>query len=164
MSEEKVIETIVAGGDEELKIEIKPITMIFKAPDFHKKLSYPGRVELDSEAAMYHMERVKVFHEHTPRMVAQVFKSKDTTLFTPDYCRQAGTGVMCCAGLIDLTLKLMEKDVPIVWIHPEAFLHPAAQCELADIIIEFATNPPETIARKDDRIMGEIADKVVGEE
>lgn len=164
MNDTKITETIIAGGTEKLEIEVKPITMIYKAADFHKRLSYPGRVELDSEAVIYHIERVKVFHEHTPRMIAQVFKKNEIEEITPDWCRQAGSGIKHCAGLIDMTLKLMEKDVPIVWIHPETFLHPAAQCELADIIVELATNPPETMAKKDDRIMGEIAEKIVGKD
>ena len=153
-------ETILVG-QEKHEVEVKPVTLIYKAPDLHQRLSYPGRLELDPEATMYHMERVKVFHEHTSRMVAKVFKGNDSALYTPDFCRQSGSGVMHCAGLIDLSLKMSENGVPIVWIHPETYLHPSAQCELADIIIELATNPPETAARKEDRIMNEIAEGLV---
>ena len=162
MSDEPVKETILVG-DEKHEIEVKPITLIYKSPGLHQRLSYPGRLEIDTEATIYHMERVKVFHEHTPRMVAYVFEKSEVEQVTPDWCRQSGTGVMHCAGLIDLTLKMSEKNIPIVWIHPESFLHPRAQCQLADILVELGANPPETKAKKEDRIADEIAEGMLAD-
>jgi hypothetical protein len=158
MTLEEIYKEIILVGEDKHGIEVKPVTLIYKAPDLHQRLSYPGRVELDTEATMFHMGKVKVFHEHTPRMVAHVFEKKEVEQITPDWCRHAGSGVMHCAGLIDLSLKLAEKWVPVAWIHPESFLHPRAQCQLADIVIELGTNPPETAARKQDRIADEIAE------
>ena len=95
------------------------------------------------------------------KMVAKVFGIKEVASVTPDWCRQAGTGIMHCAGLIDLSLKLCQLGVPFVWIHPESFLHPAAQCGLGDIAIELATNPPKTLAQEDDEQADRVAEEML---
>ena len=150
-------------GGEVHELEGRPINIVCTAPDFQQRIRYPGRVELGTEATMHHSGLVRSFHEHTPRMVAQVFGIKDVASVTPGWCRQAGSGVMHCAGLIDLSLKLCQLGVPFVWVHPESYLHPSAQCGLADVMVEIATNPPKTLAEEERDLIDRVARDVMGD-
>lgn len=47
-------------------------------------------------------------------------------------------GAIHLMGLIDMTLKLTDQGVPVVWIHPESHMHPGWQVALADLAIYFA--------------------------
>ncbi|GAF80738.1 unnamed protein product, partial [marine sediment metagenome] len=77
---------------------------------------------------------VQKFHDRTAELVQMVFKNHEGPI-TPDVCRKNGLGYRHVGGRMDLTLKLMQRGVPIAWVYPEAGLHPSAQVELGDVII-----------------------------
>lgn len=54
----------------------------------------------------------------------------------PDWIQREGSGVQHTFGLVDLTLKFSDMNIPTVWVHPETHLHPAVQGNLADLAIK----------------------------
>jgi hypothetical protein len=54
-----------------------------------------------------------------------------------DWVQTEGSGSRHVLGLVDMTLKLIDMNVPVVWIHPESHLHPSAQANLADLALAF---------------------------
>lgn len=156
-------EKVVIEGQEHT-IPLRDITLICTAPDFHSRIRYPNRLEISHEESLYHMDRVQRFHPRTAGMVAKVFKVEDTGKVTPDWCRREGTGVRHCAGLIDLTIKMMQKGVPVVWIHPESFLHASAQAELADVLISLTKEPVKTLVQEEVEMADGIAKEIIGDE
>jgi len=63
-----------------------------------------------------------------------IFKNWEGHL-SQEVIAEQGLGFRHAAGMFDLTLKLMDKGVKIVWVYPEAGLHPSAQVELGDVAI-----------------------------
>ena len=148
-------ETFIVGDDEH-KIECKPITIVCKDNKLLEKIEYPGRLRVEPEHSLYHAERVQVFHTRTPGFVAKIFKLKDASQVTPDWCRSKSTEVLRVAGLVDMALKLAIKGVPAVFIQPETGLHPAQCCELADFFIAMINDPEESVQQTMvDNIMGQ---------
>lgn len=154
---------IIKVGEESHEIEVRPITLIYTSPDLHERLSYPSRIPLGTEETEYHISRVQKFHPTTAQMVAHVFGIKDVNQVNPDWCRQAGSGIRHIAGLLDLSLKMCQMGVPFVWIHPESFLHPKAQCQLGDILLWFINDPPRTNAEIEESFMEHIAIRLAGD-
>ena len=136
-----MLEKIEVAGDE-LEIEVKPITLIFKSSDLYDDVKYKERFPIDMEASIYHIERVKVLHANTLYFLEKAmpaaykeFKNLPVEAI-PYYINQSGAGMKHLAGRLDLTLKLMDMKVPIAWVYPEACLHPSVQVVLGDILIE----------------------------
>lgn len=128
-------ETILLGGQPH-EIEVRPITLIVPGPEVTQKFEYPKRIPIDMEACLYHLERVKVFDPEVPELFRHVFPEY-TGEVTPEIIwRREGMGAKHVAGRLDLTLKLMKQNIPIVWQYPEACVHPSAQLELMDVIIK----------------------------
>ena len=124
-------------GDQTLEAPASKINLVYKAPDMHRRIEYPDRFRLDAEKCFEHTEWVKEFHPRTPGLVAKVFDVEPEKV-TPDWVREQGSGMKHIASLIDVSLKLMGKGVQTVWVHPEAYLHPRCQLELADVLVELS--------------------------
>ena len=140
--------------EQELEIETKPLTLVFKSPSLLSKIDYPGRVKIEPEYALYHAERVQVFHARTAGWIAKIFRLKDASEITPDWCRSKTPEVLRVAGVVDMALKFAIKGIPAVFICPESGLHPAQQCELADFFIDMVKNPePSTTETMVDTLM-----------
>lgn len=123
--------------------ELRPLTLIFPSANFHEKTEYPGRVEIDLEVAMYHGDRVSQggVHVETYGFMEMVFSdNRFSRENLANEVRPGGLGVRHFFGRIDMTLKLMDQNVPVVWKYPEAGLHPSACCELGDVVIALATS------------------------
>ena len=130
--------------------ELRPLTLICTSANFHEETEYPGRVEIDLEVALYHGDRVSqagvhvetydfmkiVFGDHKRQEGPFQFSRENLV----EEVRQGGLGVRHFFGRIDMTLKFMDQDVPVVWKYPEAGLHPAACCQLGDVVIKLATS------------------------
>jgi hypothetical protein len=138
-------EVTMTVGKDVHKIECKPLTLVCKAPNLLDKIEYPGRLRVEPEHSLYHAERVQVFHARTPGFIAQIFKLKDASEITPDWCRSKSTEVLRVAGLVDMALKFAIKGVPVVFIQPETGLHPAQCCELADFFIAMNNDPEQSV-------------------
>jgi hypothetical protein len=111
------------------EIEVKRITLICHH-DQTGDVEPLDRLVLDPEATLYHADRLSPGGRHTKTdaLIARVFKQQ-----LPPVTSLAYRHVL---GLVDLSLKLLDMNVPIAWRYPETYLHPAAQVELADILIE----------------------------
>lgn len=130
--------------------ELRPLTLICTSADFLEETEYPGRVEIDLEVALYHGDRVSQagVHVETYDFMKIVFgghkKQEGPFQFSRENLanevRQGGLGVRHFFGRIDMTLKLMDQDIPVVWKYPEAGLHPAACCQLGDVVVKLATS------------------------
>lgn len=131
-------EIIKIAGDEH-EVPIAPLTLI--VPDASmvaERIEYPCRVDIDLEGALFHLEHVQKFDTKSARFVRQVFELGEDVEVTPDSVRRMGLGARHFGGRIDLTLKLMQLEVPIAWKYPEAGLHPRAQLALADVLLELS--------------------------
>lgn len=64
-----------------------------------------------------------------------VFPDPEESVFDLETRAQHGSGYHQVLGLIDFSLKGVDKGWAIHWQHPEAHLHPAAQLGLADVAI-----------------------------
>ena len=128
---------VIAVGDDVLEIDAAPLTLIFKSPNLTKDVTYAGRLPLNMEACLYHMERTQTIHADTPKYVRMAFPFYLDEI-TPDSIRREGMGFQHVAGRIDMTLKYMQMGVPIAWVHPEDGLHPKVQLALADVAIILA--------------------------
>lgn len=125
---------------ESVKVESdKPITLVYKDWRFHGQLETDA-VMLDVEMSLYHMDRVKVLDSRTPELIGMIFDldNEEVGRLDSDEIRRRGSGYRHMGGLMDLTLKLRDKSIKIDWAHPEALLHPKAQCNLGDVLIKLA--------------------------
>ena len=143
-------------GDTEHVIETKPLTMLFKSPAILDKIDYPDRIRIEPDHTIYHAERVQQFHPRTAGLVAKILKIKDPSQVDPDWCRTKTREVLHVAGLVDMALKFAVKGVPVVFIQPEAGLHPRQQVELGDFFLELMKDPePSTQDTMVDTILEE---------
>jgi hypothetical protein len=131
----------IATEDEVHEVDASKINLVFKSPEHTGELKYPDHVPLDAEACIYHMDRVQKFDSRTPELVCMVFKHLKPEQITPDWVRQQDKGVQHLAGRVDMTIKLQDKGVRIMWKLPEAYLHPKWQCELGDLLIHMSNMP-----------------------
>lgn len=126
------------------EIEVKPITLICPSASASAlKIEYPNRFALSSDVTTFHAQKVQKLHIEFEKVwrFFMANTSKPTPVdydVTSDRIRQMGSGAIHLMGLIDLTLKLWDKKVPMVWVHPETFLHPAWQVALGDLAIYFS--------------------------
>ena len=125
------------------------------------RLEYPDAMVIDYETAMQHSKWTHDngyrLHGSTLKYAGFVFKKRsDVDLrldLTDDNWFHKGNGVVHLIGRIDLTLKIWQQaPVSIVWKYPEAGIHPAAQCEIADLLIRIhkrfiLNNPGEGLKR-----------------
>ena len=137
------IETIKVGKQDH-QIEVKPLTVICPSAEAScVKIEYPGRVPLDAEITTYHAQRVKKLHTEFEKVWRFFMEntSKPTPVdyeVTADRIRQMGAGAIHLMGLIDMSLKFRDLKIPMVWVHPETFLHPSWAVALGDLAIFFA--------------------------
>ena len=115
------------------------LTIVCKSPQLSmNEIAYKDGDEkaltLDFTAATYHADRVEKLDDETVPLVQMIFPT-----FTWPLARPWPDGVRHIVGLVDMTLKitkLKEGKILIAWKYPEAFLHPAEQANLADVIIK----------------------------
>ena len=142
MSQETI--TIQTGDRiDKHEVTVKPLTLVCSGEDMAaSKFGYPGRMEITSEMTIYHAQRVKVLHPRFAECWNKMFeKQEHKPSCNPDEIRKAGTGLLHLAGLIDMSLKLVDQKVPLAFIHPETHLHPALQAQLGDFFIYLTKIP-----------------------
>lgn len=123
-------ETVVVNGQE---VAAKAVTIVcHNGPE---DASIPGHVPVDAEVALYHAERVRVLHDLTRPFFAIVFPGAPRELFDVATRHRQGSGYRHLLGRIDLTLKFIDTGVRFYWKYPESYLHPSAQCDLADLVL-----------------------------
>jgi hypothetical protein len=138
-------EVVIKIGKEIVKIEARPLNIIITAPTMlaDPELEYPGCAVLKEEYVMYHAERVQRLH---PEFDTAMFTFLNNTTpairpissKTADEYRACGRKLTYVMGLIDMSLKIMDRGVPVVWVHPEGILtHPGWQVGLGDLSIWF---------------------------
>ena len=131
-------ETILVGGEKH-EIATAPLTILVKSAELLDKIEAPGRIEIDSEAAMFHGSQVNRLHQQTERWFRQCAKGFKSGDFSADFVRQhCDSPYVGLLGLIDMLLKLRDARVPLLVKRPEANLHPSIQLELADFFIYLA--------------------------
>lgn len=110
------------------------------SPHLAKPIDHgPGAIVIDADAAMYHIERVKVLDPEAVRAV----RAADPGLAeiipegaTGDDVRALRAGFQQLVGRADMHLKLCALGArTIVHRDPEAFLHPKWCCALGDLFI-----------------------------
>ena len=117
-------------------IEAKRITLLCHG-DQPNDCKIKGRLPLDIEATIYHSERVERLHRRTVELTRVIFPNVDEATITDREQRnRAGMGLRHIIGLMDLSLKLLDQGTPFYWKYPEACLHPAACCNLADAALK----------------------------
>tara|TARA_R100000654_G_scaffold2358_1_gene8772 strand:+ start:1243 stop:1680 length:438 start_codon:yes stop_codon:yes gene_type:complete len=123
---------ITAGGKPVGEpVSTTPLNLVYKSPNMHEELGYPDCVSVDSQAAMYHAERVVQPHVLTMDAMKYVFGEG-----LPSPLSNGGFGVKHLFGMLDLTFKFIDTvNVPVVMKYPETGLHPAAAVKLGDIVI-----------------------------
>lgn len=135
----------VTVGKQEVTIKDGALTLIYKDPKLTEDVKYEGTIPITMVSSLEHLKRLKSFHEQTERFVRVVFPDYERVLDLEWTQKHEGTGFQHVAGRIDLTLRLQDFDAPMVWVHPESGLHPAAQLNLADAILllmERGKRPP----------------------
>jgi len=123
-------DTVVINGQ---AVATGPVTIVcHNGPE---DVSIPGHVGIDAEVALYHAERVRVLHDLTRPFFAIVFPDAPKSLFNVTTRGQHGTGYRHLLGRVDMTLKFIDAGCAFFWRYPEAFLHPSAQRDLADLVL-----------------------------
>lgn len=122
-------------GQEEFQIDGKPITIICKAPTVSRDVEVPGAIPITPETARYHADRVEGLHPLTRELFSLVFPNPEETVFNLKTRGRHGSGYHQVLGLIDFSLKAIDKGWSIFWQHPETHLHPSAQLGLADVVV-----------------------------
>lgn len=128
--------------DQVMEAHASNLNLIYKSPSMGvKDLEYPDRLDIDTEAAMYHMERVEKFHAYTLLIMAHIFCDQEIRKMSADDIRRQGFGSMNICGMIDLYLKMTDMGVPTVLKYPETGLHPSAVQRVADVLILMMDGP-----------------------
>lgn len=148
-------ETIHVGKQEHL-IEVKPLTIVCKSPNLIDEIEYPKRFPITADMTIYHAERCENWHVETWDCFFRLFKTafqqidEQTKQDFIRNIRSKGKEFLHGVGLIDMSLKLIDMGVPIVWKYPETYLHPAVCCELGDLSIYLAQRGRPDETREDD--------------
>jgi hypothetical protein len=136
-------ETIIIDNKDVHQVEIKPITVLCPSAEMAgHKIAYPNRMPIGTEDTTYHASKVQKLHcefEAVWRFfMSKISQPKEIDYqITADNIRTMGSGALHLMGLIDLSLKLQDQKIPMVWVYPETFLHPGWQVALADLGIFF---------------------------
>ena len=137
---------IVDGQD--ASIPEHPLTLLFTSPETGQ-ISYPGRAELHPELTVRWVDMLReeadlhpTFRRAFAIWCGAVQRGGPDPDITVAGLQSSGTGLRHVAGLIDLTLHLRGRGIPVVWVHPESHLHPAWQCGLGDLIMWLTYGEP----------------------
>jgi hypothetical protein len=125
----------IPATGEVLDIETKPLTIVVPGANMNLRMEYPDRLEIDSEAAIYHMDRVQWLHKFTSPWAVHVF-GDSVRLKGAEALRKEGSGIRHFVGMFDLAIKLIDKGVPVALKHPESCLHPSCQADMANVLID----------------------------
>lgn len=142
MTDHKASERVFIG-DSRRAIRTRGLTLLLPSANMAMhNIEYPDRIPVDAVAIKYHADRVDKLHPEFDKYYRLFMKSvsdpHDTdTIPTPAQFRQMGTGLLHLMGLIDLALKMQDKNVPVVWKYPETSLHPGYQAGLGDLFVAF---------------------------
>ncbi len=123
-------------GDQTHEVPAKTINLIFRAPALKERTQYPGLVSIDSDASIYHGERVQKLHADTERLFRLVFTDWGDEPVESVYIRTLERCYVHVLGLVDMSLKLRDLGIGFAWIKPESHLHPAHQLGLMDAVIQ----------------------------
>lgn len=125
--------TITAGG-QDVEVDGRPLTLV--CHDGAQRLGYPGRFAVSAEESTHHAERLsrEGWHRDTEPLVEYALGTGPSTGLS-HYGRSAGEQHL--VGLVDLSLKLDDMGVPLVWVQPESLLHPGVAARLGDVAAFF---------------------------
>ena len=141
MQKQKVI-----VGDQELEIECAPVTLIFKDPKLWEKFEYPDAVRLTYIGCLNYYRQAPLLTPMVKPLVDKVFGPSSTYggplkegwEYSKEYLKNHSDSVKSMIGRIEATFYLTLAQKNIVWVEPEAGLHPTSQLELADLSILFS--------------------------
>jgi hypothetical protein len=137
-------------GDEKFEVEARQLNIVCQSPEsaVGPPIRYENCVVLSCQETLYHAERLQKPHAQF-REVWEYFmhgvNGPSKIDPTPDNIRQGGMGGKHLMGLFDMTLKLQDKGVTVVWRTPESFLHPGWQVGLGDVAIYFSRRANEGV-------------------
>ena len=136
---------------ETIKVKGAPINLLYKNSATPLKVEGKGFFDIDPAMCLLHSQHTAEnglkLHEDTPREVMRIIQpDTDGTrwelLAATWAARTSPYDLDHLIGRIDLTLKVIDMGVKrIQWSQPEAGLHPAWACELADFLIRKAGGP-----------------------
>ncbi len=137
-------------GNERHEIEARPLNIVCQSADgaVGPPIVYEGCFVISPEETIYHAERVHKLHTQFCEVWSLFMRNVNSPSKidpTPDNIRQGGMGGKHLMGLFDMTLKIQDKGVNVVWRAPESFLHPGWQVGLADVAIFFSRRPNEAV-------------------
>jgi hypothetical protein len=91
------------------------------------------RLMIDPDMTLAHVAQATSLHPKTEGLFRIVFKDYDRPV-TPAGIRKEGSGMQHALGLIDLSLRCMEKSQKYGWRHPEDILDLLARDGLVDVL------------------------------
>ena len=134
-----------------IKVKGAPINLLYKGAATPLKVEGKGFFDIDPEMSLLHAQHTAEnglrLHEDTPREVMRIIQpdtggARWELLAATWAARTSPYDLDHLIGRIDLTLKVIDMGVKrIQWSQPEAGLHPAWACELADFLIRKAGGP-----------------------
>lgn len=117
----------------------RPLTIIVPSADHVTPIDWSGRrFVIDTETALYHVDRVSALSARVLGEAAQVLGTGASGQIWFGKWRQLARGPRALVGRIDLHHKLRAIGAPVVHRHPEDGLHPRHCCELGDLFIKWA--------------------------
>jgi len=135
----------ITVATQKIDIEIKPITLLVPSHEFSAgpRIDYPSRLKIDTDATVHHARNVKKLHKkfiETWKTFMLNTSCKEYVKYeiTADNIRTFGMGSIHLMGLIDLSLKFKDINIPFVWVYPESFLHPSWHGALVDLAISLS--------------------------
>ena len=142
------IKVIVHAGEnnpQPIRVASAPLTMLYKNAQTPLKVEGIGFFDITPDMCTLHAQHTAEnglkLHEDTPGEVMRIIRPTNTTppwsaLLAIWKARTAPYDLDHLIGRIDLTLKVIDMGVRrIQWSQPEAGLHPAWACDMADFLI-----------------------------
>lgn len=128
-------ETVFFGEDKH-KIETKPVTLVFNTcPD---ESAYVERIMITPEMTLNHYNSLKEIDPYTAKFFRIVIHDfpYEVNKKNIDKCVK---GFQHIVGLFSLSLSFFLQNVKFGWKHPESYLHPKYQGNIADALIIFSS-------------------------
>lgn len=118
---------------EQHEIDPRRVTLVFNRT--FGQSAYPARKMLTPEDSIDHFRTaMESIDPLVARLFAMVFHDFDRPV-TKENLDECDAGCQHVAGLLDLSLRLVVQGVKFGWKHPETFLHPRHQGNLADVVL-----------------------------
>jgi len=131
-------ETLLVN-DEEIEVEVKPLTIICHQGDMDVKI--PNRVEIGSpatlmKAEMLTQEELDVVTRVGEKFFDMVFSSVKVSMpYTIDELRNSMTGVKHVVGMLAMIFNALLTGKQMFIKEPETHLHPKQQIGIAQMLM-----------------------------